>query len=156
MAKETKLNRPLIEKMIARMTEKPEAYDQGVVVASLDDLRVLIKDGDALPRPDPQCGAAGCLIAQTIICNAPTVAQGIATLKRLDSDGDAEGRAAKLLGMPFETAWSLFFHWKDKWPEPYRTRFVNAKTYRGQASAAVALLRAILRTDGKILERRLR
>lgn len=152
MAEELKLNKPLIEKMIARMTEKPEAYDQTMIVGTVADLHRAIEKGGTLPRPDPQCGAAGCLIAQAIICDAPTVEQGIAKLKRLERSGNETNHAADLMGLSYDDAWTLFYDWQSEWPEPYRPQFAKAKTYKGQASAAVALLRAILRTDGKILE----
>lgn len=150
MANEFELNRGLIEKMIARMTEKPEAYAQEVEIATLEDLRCQISGEDVLPRPDPVCGAAGCLIAQAIICDAPTVEHGIREMQRLG--GRASTYAGDIMGLPSDAACDLFYEWKTRWPEPHRSRFAKAKTYRGQASAAVALLRAILRTDGKILE----
>lgn len=153
MAKNIELNKPLIEKMIARMTEKPEAYDQGTVIETVSELRASIEGGDTLPRPDPGCGAAGCFIAQAIICDAPTVKQGIAKLKRLDRAGkNTDIYAANLMGLPYEVAMLLFFDWSTEWPEPYRSQFNDAKSYKGEARAAVNLLKAILRTDGKILK----
>lgn len=149
MAKELKLNKPLIEKMIARMTEKPEAYEQSTVIKTGRWISVAIERGAILPRPDPECGAAGCLIAQAIICNAPSVDVGIQEVEDMD---EPSYHAARLLGLGHRAANILFYGWEDSWPQPFRGQFARARTYKGQARAAVNLLRAILRTDGEILE----
>ena len=141
-----KLNKPLIRKMIKRIETKPETYYQGNYVVRGTNFNSWIKDG----RPDPVCGTVACLAGEAIICSEKSIRKGITKLVRLDNKGDTKDVAERLTGIG---AWTGVFRAAAvDWPSPYREQWDGAKTYKGKARAAVNLLKAILRTDGKILE----
>lgn len=157
---EMKLNRKLVEKMIAGLESKPESYYQGKYlywVRSADDASWLAVSSES--RPAPPCGSVHCLAGKAIIYSAPSVKQGIEKLDRLIRKYNRVGNlrpladeAATLINIPNQTNYDLFGGNASGWPEPYKQQWFSAATYRGQARAAINLLRAILRTDGKILE----
>jgi len=138
-----KLNKPLIRKMIKRIEAIPEAFDQA-------DFAGRWAEGE--DRPKPPCGTVACLAGEAVICAAPNAKVGLRRLFRLPYYR-IPMRAEQLLGLSRSTAFGdLFDGYADGWPQPFRSQFRSAKTYKGQARAAVNLLKAILRTDGKILE----
>lgn len=142
---EMKLNKRLIRRMIKRFEATPESYDQGTFGQSG------VRDN----RPPPVCGTTACLAGQAIICSEHKTRDGIKKLfKLLDSGARAATtEAARVMGITEAAEEALFYTGLAlTWPEPYSTQWLKAKTYKGQASAAINLLRAILRTDGKILE----
>lgn len=146
---EMKINKPLIRKMIKRMEAMPESYAQEVIA---ETLAVAVDEDGVLPRPEPACGTVACIAGEAIICESKTVKAGVAHLLRLSEKGEASDYATRILGLSDDAADTLFFEWTVGWPQPHRTQYANAKTYKGQARAAINLLKAILRTDGKILE----
>lgn len=149
-----KLNKPLIRKMIKRIETIPESYVQEKFLVTLDSYTAQL-----YKRPKPVCGTGECLAGEAIICNAPTVEQGIASLRKLVKPRDGllthvAVKAAKEMGIKIRGD-SLGIFDNDPlycWPVPFNRQYHNAKTYKGRAGAAVRLLKAILKTDGKILE----
>lgn len=141
----TKLNIELFMKIRERIATVPESYDQSNWVQ--------------LSSASP-CGAAACLAGEAIICNAPTVAEGIAELWRLQR-AELMGRAvprraAQLLGL--EGDWVEFCntglaeHGKDTlifdseaqyWPADLRDEFRDGE----EADAALGLLDWIIATE---------
>lgn len=144
------LNKDLIRKMIERIEIMPETYDQNTFCSSA---------GSTLGRPKPICGTVACLAGEAIICAAPDAAMGVAKLRQIDHDAKIaiDEYAANLMGIDEEIAERLFMNWDDEdgWPEPYRSQWIQARTYEGEAAAAVGLLKAILETDGQILREEL-
>lgn len=139
---EQKLNIELFKKIRVRIATFPETFDQSCW---------------ASPSPDAPCGTAACLAGEAIICNAPTVKEGIAELNRLaDLPGLAvANEAARLLGLSGdyegetledEGETAIFRGLAEGWPEPFRSHF-NAN----EPEAAVAFLDHIIET-GKVLE----
>jgi hypothetical protein len=128
--------------MIKRIEEKPETYDQSVYLSQ-----------DIGSRRDPPCGAVACLAGEAIICSNRSIVAGIAELQRLVTNAcEPDYTAALRIGIPQEIAGNLFYNDASGWPQPFRNQFRQAKTYKGEARAAINLLRAILKTDGKVLE----
>jgi len=141
-----KLNRQhqrLIQKMIKRIETMPETYEQCTVSATFKQKPWLFEG-----RPMPVCGTVACLAGEAIICSEQSVAKGLLKLRRVS---DVVGCAASLMGIKDVNTW-IFGESADEWPEPYRKQWEDAKTYKGKARAAVNLLKAILRTDGAVLE----
>lgn len=128
----SKLNKPLIRKMIKRLTEIPESFDQNAAWAARD-------------KRSP-CGTVACLAGEAIICSASTVKEGI-RLAMSDNYPDP----TKLMGLPEDHG--LFACAAMDWPEPFQTQYHNADgDQKKEARAAIDLLKAILKTDGKILD----
>lgn len=148
----TKLNKKLIKKMIKRIESVPESYDQGTPGESYSRRAAEGRYGGegyaSRPRPEPVCGSVGCLMGQAIICNERSVKKGIQRMYRVLHSGDIRIAAMRLTGLPSY----LFGATSRDWPDPYRGQWKNAKTYKGQARAAINLLKAIVATDGKVLE----
>jgi hypothetical protein len=143
-----RLNIELFKKIRDRIASIPESYNQ---------------DNWWLPTQRSPCGTAACLAGTAIICNAPTVAEGVAQLKRLyriDKYRAVPRNAAELLGLTGD--WDAHIDHDDDeaagetlmfdadaayWPHPFGRMF-----YRGdEAEAAVAYLDYIIET-GKVLE----
>lgn len=142
------LNIELFKKVRARIAAIPESYDQ--------------EHWWNVSQLSP-CGTTACLAGEAIICNAPSVEQGINELKALfiaDQWNGVPTRAAELLGL--EGDWSSYNDEEDykaggetiifdaeaeNWPDKYRYLF----RYGNQAAAAVAYLDHIIET-GKVLE----
>jgi hypothetical protein len=68
---------------------------------------------------------------------------------------------AEYIGLTKEQGYALFYGVSAEfaepsdaglWPERFRTAYVNRKTPLGKAKVAVALLREVMRTNGKCLE----
>jgi len=125
-----KLNKPLIRKMIKRIETKPLSYDQGAMYA---------EESDSAP-----CGTVACLAGEAAICSKRTEAEGIKFALGRHYD------PFELMGI--DSRYAIFNVQGSRWPEPFRTQYRKATTRRKQAAVAVDLLKAILRTDGKILE----
>lgn len=139
----TKLNKPLIRRMIKRIETMPETYKQSTVCATPKSGPRKFEN-----RPMPACGTVACLAGEAVICSEPTVTKG---LNKLNRSWDAIYLAQKLMGVESAQVW-IFGMDASSWPDPFRRQFDKAKTYKGEARAAINLLRAILKTDGKILE----
>lgn len=150
-----KLNRKLIEKMIQRLEDEPRTYDQGTLGEPYDQRKQAYEFTAALPRPEPRCGTVACLAGQAIICSERSLPTALATIDRLaNRPYGVAAEAAQRMGITqgFDTLHRLFGATSREWPEPFASQWKDAKTYRGQTRAAINLLRAILRTDGEILE----
>lgn len=149
---EPKLNKALIQKMIKRIQAKPESYDQGTPGQSYKSrVEEGLYDDDETScrsRPAPECGSVECLMGQAIIANAKTQAEGIKQMYQELNNGNIKRTAHDLTGLPY----SLFGATSSTWPEPFASQWIDAKTYKGQARAAINLLKAILKTNGKVLE----
>jgi hypothetical protein len=140
------LNTELLKKVRDRIAEAPESYNQDVFIETCE----------ASP-----CGAAACLAGETIIAAAPTIEEGIKTLKALDDDWmDADHddlgraaparRAAQLLGLTLQESVAVFDPTAHEWPEPYATKFRRAKNRETEAQVAVAYLDECLERGGVI------
>lgn len=135
------LNKRLLRKVRNRIAEIPESYDQNH----------FYRQEEKSP-----CGSAECLAGETIISAAPTVKQGIITLRRLNgrmwysiSDSPVTRRAAKLLGLTVDEAEKMFGGTAEEWPSPFRAQFQRAKRPRTKARIAVAYLDECLKR-GKV------
>jgi hypothetical protein len=140
------LNFKLIRKVIKRIETKPETYAQQVWGQRADAFNKDAKEylGGRV-RPIPSCGTVACLAGETVICGAPTLKLGLLRVKRRG----VLGRAQKLLGLTYAET-HLFDGDGVNWLKPFRLQFENAKSYRGEARAAVNYLKHILRT-GKVI-----
>jgi hypothetical protein len=129
---ERKINKPLIRRMIKRIEAKPKGYDQGAFYAEASK---------AAP-----CGTVACLAGEAAICSKRTEVAGLKFALRLDYNPHLLIGCCKSLNCHI-------FDWNASgWPAPHNTEYANAKTYKARARAAANFLRAILKTDGKILE----
>lgn len=137
-----KLNIELFKKVRDRIAEIPESFEQSRWI---------------MRRRSSPCGYAACLAGETIICNAPTVEEGLRELRRLNAaDEDANSAlvantAGKLLGLKgsyYESGeHDIFVSTAQFWPEPFRSRFAEGD----ESGAAIAYLDHIIET-GKVLE----
>lgn len=86
-----------------------------------------------IERRAPKCGTVGC------------IGGSVELLKRQswNRDADADEQAAAALGINLFNAKILFYLWEEKWPEPYRMKFVEAKTLLQQAKVACKFLKVI-------------
>jgi hypothetical protein len=104
---------------------------------------------DGVTHRVPVCDTAAC------------IGGSIAFLKKV-SKNYINSNASKILGITNEQAHGLFYRWMDgqqyyyysltSWPKKYRDRFVVAKTPYKKAQCAVALLKEVVRTEGKCLD----
>lgn len=130
--------------MIKHYEAAPESYDQ----EEYGRTGYLPED-----RPKPPCGAVACLAGTAIICDSKNVRAGVRRLLRLVDNGHVHSTATRLMGLEdVEYVDSIFEASALGWPNEFRQQYRNAKTYKGKARAAINLLKAILKTDGKILE----
>ena len=94
---------------------------------------------DDIDRNVPRCGTVACIGG-----SAQFLAKG--------------KDANKVLGLTYEQADTLFYGWEADdestigWPEKYVARYAKAKTTLSKAKVAVALLKEVVKTEGKILE----
>jgi hypothetical protein len=88
------------------------------------------------------------LAGETVICNAPTVKLGVTKLFAMHAG--FTHAAQELLGLA-EDEIAIFNGKAEGWIEPFHHQFQNAKTYKGEARAAVNYLKHILAT-GNVIE----
>lgn len=132
------LNFKLIRKIIKKIETTPEAYDQSVW---------------GKKEPSAPCGTAACIAGWACYFGEKK------TLKQLWRDPESAATiGAKLIGLDKGDYWTdnpdeygMFNGFADSWPEPFSSRFHNARGPKGQAKAAVAYLKHVLRT-GQIVE----
>ena len=133
-------NVELAAKMRDRILDVPAAYDQ----------RYLNKLTDKSP-----CGAAGCLAGEAIICNAPSVREGVMELQAYRFTGksaDAFEKAASLLGLDSYEADLMFRADSLGWASPFDQQFADARTDEARAQVAAAYLQAMI--DAEECQRR--
>lgn len=139
------LNKRLLRKVRNRIAEIPESYDQSEFCAT---------------NENAPCGTAACLAGETIICAAPTVKQGLNSLRimmgkfRSASTPAATNigeRAAKLLGLTEDEANRMFegYPVDGEWPEPFGTQYADSHRPGERAKVAVAYLDECLKR-GKV------
>lgn len=139
----TRLNIELFKKIRERIATIPESYDQ---------------EHWWQPSVESPCGTTACLAGEAIICNAPSVEEGLAELKRLyaiDKWYAVPNRAAELLGLDGD--WPTYIDEEDPsaggetvifdaeaayWPLKYMEMFQDGD----EAGAAVAYLTHIIET----------
>lgn len=129
-----KRNRRLLLKAAKRIEEVPQSYDQGTFYC---------KDSRS------PCGAASCLAGEIVIASERTVIKGVFKLQGWVNEhkgwfsrpGWVGYKVAELVGLTSDEAEALFGGDADRWPNPFRKQWAAAKTNRGQANAAVRLLR---------------
>ena len=146
----SKLNITLLKQIRDRINTVPQSYDQTIWCA---------------PSDKAPCGTVACLAGEAIICAAPSVEDGLRDLKRLEKRPglSVAKKAAELLGLPapeffsggegnnstanlFDSVYIGPNRRAVRWPEPFKSRYRQARTYRGRASAAVAYLDHIIET----------
>jgi hypothetical protein len=122
-----KRNKRLLLKTAKRIERFPESYDQATWA------------GKSNTAP---CGTVACLAGEIVICSERTVKKGIAKLFDLDVKGSpgVSGYAEAVAGIAEWESQYLFFD-VDSWPKPFGANYLRAKTRRGRARAAAALLR---------------
>ena len=124
-----KRNRRLLLKTAERIETIPESYDQN--------------EWAARSRKSP-CGTVACLAGEIIICSERRVEDGIKKLFMALEDqgqhGFVDDVAGDLAGFDYSEIYDLFYE-AGTWPEPFLSRYYKAKTQRGRANAAAALLR---------------
>lgn len=140
---ESRLNIELFKKIRERIATLPQSYDQSELCAV----------SDTAP-----CGTVCCIAGEAIICNAPTVEQGVAELRRLYKGGAGyrvPRKAIKLLGIgdgAIDQKWHPMFDGGGLgWPERFCEMFGRAMDRYEKAKVAVAYLDHIIET-GKVLE----
>jgi len=144
----SRLNIELFRKIRDRIAAIPESYDQSDWVS---------------PSLRSPCGVAACLAGEAIICNAPTVQQGVEELNTLrDMDGGfaISDRATELLGL--SGSWRMYCEDDDYrsagdtlifdsealyWPLEFAQRFQDGE----ESEAVVAYLDWII-ANGKVLD----
>lgn len=99
---------------------------------------------DNVCRKVPECGTVACIGG---------------SLEALGACKDADNRGGRALGISHDAARGLFYNWYPctnhfAWPLSFANRYKKAKTTLGKAKVAVALLREVVKTNGKCLERR--
>lgn len=119
-----KINRRLIAKMIKRLEETPESYEQGTYGTSVDS------EDDVDDRPLPVCGTLACLAGQAIICSERNPKRGtdklMLVLKNPRSSPSDE--AARLLGFDYNAQRRIFHTGLGvTWPAPYNEHFLQAQ-----------------------------
>ena len=93
---------------------------------------------DGIPRKAPSCGTAYC------------IGGSIELLKR-KKDHIGFNAAGFLIGLNEEQSNRLFSE-DILWPHKYSAKWYAATTPLAKAKAAVALLREVVKTDGKVLD----
>jgi hypothetical protein len=137
------LNIELFKKVRERIATIPKSFNQNTFYSS----------SDASP-----CGTVACLAGEAIICAAPSIEEGLRSLKRLtDIDvwerSTVPDKAAELLGLEgnywggAEGETQIFLPNAAGWPYRFRLQFVTGD----EAAAAVAFLDYIIET-GKVLK----
>lgn len=131
-----KRNKKLLLRAAKRIEDVPQSYDQATF--------------HRIENEAP-CGTAGCLAGEIIVCSERSVMKGIEKLgsvtrrwSNLDEEnppwpGDVAG---DLAGFTSDERYSLFVTTNGgTWPPKFANRYYKAKTQRGRANAAAALLR---------------
>ena len=142
-----KLNVPLLRKIQAHITEIPNRFVMTTSVARGEPGKKIsvISTFDA-PKRYPPCGTVACIAGwANILTNARDVADIDRANKKLglpDDWGMEEtyfgGVARRWLEHP------LFWH--DRWPEPFRTAFLRAKTAKQRAKIASERIEHLIET----------
>lgn len=138
---ETNLNIELFKKIRERIAAVPESYDQSELYAE---------------SSDSPCGTVCCLAGEAIICNEPTIAQGVTELRRLYNEVGGYAvprRAIELLDLSGSQGCSSEDRWHEMfdgggygWPEKFGKMYRQANTQAKKAQAAVAYLDYIVET----------
>src|SRR5690242_6818683 len=117
-----KRNKRLLLKIAERIENIPQSYDQNTW-----------RDRDSRSP----CGAVACLAGEIVICSERTIEKGLVKLFEIGSVWSA---AQDLAGLTDSEANNLFLDVED-WPSQFSRRYLGAKTQRGRANVAAALLR---------------
>jgi hypothetical protein len=146
----TKVNKKFIEKELIPfvLREHGRGFAMSCWINKQDAGTFAYNDGIA--REVPDCGAVACLGGSVNL---------LAGKRALRNDD----HAAKVLGLSSEQAKSLFYYWQMKdeeerhhWPLKFISAYAKRRTPFGKAKVAVALLREVIRTNGKCLGPHLR
>ena len=116
------------------LRENGNGFSMGVWLEKKKPGGRFIQDG--LWRSGPSCG--------TVCC----IGGSIEVLMGLEEES-TEKEVAKAIGLNESVAKNLC--WVCLWPERFRKRFLKCRTPLGKAKVAVALLKEVVRTDGKCL-----
>jgi hypothetical protein len=93
------------------------------------------------PRKAPSCGTIGCIGGSIEVLLGHTEPDPISTLQ-----------IEKATGLSPQQQDILFFRWDSLWPNPFAQKLGGAKTPLAQAKVVVALLKEVVRTEGRILD----
>ena len=95
---------------------------------------------DRLPRKVPICGTVACIGGSIEVLKKPRGGYGY--IEAVE--------AGKEIGLD-DLQSNILFAASIRWPEPFRRRYLKAKTVRTQAKVAADLLREMVRTNRKVL-----
>lgn len=123
-----KRNKRLLMKTAKRIETIPQSYDQTAFCDKSDN---------------GPCGTTACLAGEMIICSERSVIKGIQKLVDLNDLRMVPNVAERLAGLTSQEADCLFDGGAREWPASFRNRYDRAKTQRGRANAAAALLRYV-------------
>ena len=129
-----KRNKRLLLKTAKRIEKVPESYHQGWW---------------ATKDPSAPCGTTACIAGETLICSERKVSDGLNKLWRSLHNFTVSDQAENLLGLTDYESGIVFDGTASRWPQPFHKQYHQAKTQRGQANAAAALLR-YLADGGKL------
>lgn len=129
--KNTPSFKTLLRRMIKRIEQAPESYDQRTFYGERDS--------------GTPCGAVACLAGEGVICLAPTVKQGV---RKLLSGQFNTDELASILRLP--TYHGVFAANNPSWPSPFKEQLAKAKSRQAQAQVAVAYLKEAIKRDTMI------
>lgn len=140
-----KLNVKLINKVIKHIEEEPRRFD----------MDCWIYENEEAP-----CGTSCCIAGWALILNRKRIPKNHNERERvIDLDkfpySNSElitKRACKALGTSIKNASSLFL--ENHWPVKYRSKYFGGKALKKEKvhTRAIALLKEVIKTKGKILE----
>lgn len=137
-----RLNYALLQKVRDRIAAIPESYNQTTWYS---------------PDDYAPCGTTACIAGEAIICEAPTVTEGIERLKAAVNSYSFRGEYAtaydwgrKALKLNDSEAAVLFNGYGTRWPGEFGHKFGRARSAKGRAKVAVAYLDWIIE-NGRVV-----
>ena len=125
-----KMNVRLLRRVAKHIAEEPRRLDMYKIAAKTSTGQT----------DTPPCGTVGCIAGWACLLSGSSV------------HGSSWSKGMKLLGLTNEQAFRLFDYpigcSGDGWPARFGQRFINAKTSRGEASAAIARIWHFIKTKG--------
>lgn len=104
-----RINRPLVQKILDKISEVPKSYDQNVWLEKVE------------PKEDHPCGTVGCIAGWAVELSANGQGTGIVDYGTYHSDSYVEQRAQNVLGLTSGEADILFSPTSySKWPTRYK------------------------------------
>jgi hypothetical protein len=94
---------------------------------------------DGVSRKIPVCGTVAC------------IGGSIGHLKNMWDNGHTD-TSGKAIGLSYRRAHKLFYCWEHRWPKNFSHKYARSRTPLGKARVVCALLKEVVRTNGKILD----